>query len=249
MAGYNGPDGNPAPLDGGKYAYGIDGYPDYQAPWTIEVDTVAWYNPNKCQYPSGPMSSICLGTFPPVAGLLQGESFHTIPDRLNGMYGYVGDGLAANHLGPYAQRKIWTVPNSHLGGESSVTFELDQRSFIAGRINAFTWSGELRSISFAAITVTGSSGFMNTEYTWDGEYEAYLDSGDYNFTITAWARAGQGFMALSVPVHLSEGQVASEQNFGPLERSNVSIPEFTGTTLVAVSALAAVLLSLRPRHP
>jgi hypothetical protein len=231
---YNAPDGTPAPQTGGDYPYGIDGYPNYQGTWTIEVDTMNWYNPTSF--------------YPPVAGLLQGESFHTIPGHPNGLYGYVGDALSANHLGPFAQKMVWTVPNAHLGGESSVTFELDQRAYIAGRIDAFTWSDELRPVSFATITMAGANGFSQHEYTWDGVYQAFLNPGDYNFTVTAWSPAGPGFKTLKAPVHLSDGQSAVGQNFGPLERSNMPIPEFSGLAVVAFSALAASLYLLRRRR-
>jgi len=246
--GYNAADGSPAPLDGSDFPYGIDGYPNYQGTWTLEADTGFWYSPNTCSYPDGPFTSACLGTYPPVFGLLQGESFHTIPGHPNGLYGYVGDALAANHLGPYAQRAVWTVPNAHLGGESSVTFELDQRAFISGQINAFTWSGELRPTSFTTIAIAGAGNFSEHEYTWDSIYEAFLNPGDYNFTIYAWSPAGQGYKVLSVPVHMSDGQIATGQNFGPLERSNIPVPEFTGVAAVAFSALAASLYVLRRRR-
>jgi len=235
-AGYNGPDGSPATLDGSDYPYGIDGYPNYQGSWTIEADSVWWYNAGLNNF------------YPPVQGLLQGESFHTIPGHANGLYGYVGDVLSANHLGPYAQRSVWTVPNAHLGGESSVTFELDQRAYLAGRIDAFTWSGELRPLSFAGITIAGADGFKNTAYTWDGQYETFLNPGDYNFTIWMWSPTGQGLKTLTAPVHLSDGQTAVGQNFGPLERSNIPIPEFSGLAVVAFSALAASLYLLRRRR-
>jgi hypothetical protein len=235
-AGYNYADGSPAPMSGYDDPYGIDGYPNYQGSWTIEADAVWDYNAGLNNY------------YPPVQGLLQGESFHTIPGHPNGLYGYVGDSRSANHLGPYAQRMVWTVPNAHLGGESSVTFELDQRAYIAGQINAFTWSGELRPLSFAGITIAGADGFKNTAYTWDGEYEMFLNPGDYNFTIAGWSPTGEGFKVLSAPVHLSDGQTAIGQNFGPLQRSNIPIPEFSGLAVVVASALAASLYLLRRRR-
>jgi hypothetical protein len=246
-AGFNGPDGTPASLGGVDDPYGIDGYPNYQGSWTIEADSM-WTYPATTQTCTATLASCMLNYYPPVQGLLQGESFHTIPGHPNGLYGYVGNGLAANHLGPYAQRMVWTVPNAHLGGESSVTFELDQRSYIAGRIDAFTWSGELRPLSFAGITIAGADGFTNTQYTWDGQYEAFLNPGDYNFTIWSWSATGQGLKTLTAPVHLSDGQTAIGQNFGPLERSNIPIPEFSGLAVVAFSALAASLYLLRRRR-
>jgi len=286
-AAYLGADGKPAPLLGGgggwgpiatvgpDYPYGIDAYPNYQGTWTIEVDTMNWYNTFTAGYSAygglnnynvaptasgtnsyasciGTFSSLalaqCLGYYPPVVGLLQGESFHTIPGHPNGLYGYTTDALSANHLGPFAQRMVFTVPNAHLGGESSVNFELDQRAYISGNLNAFTWSGELRPLSFASITIGGAGGFKNTEYSWDGIYQSFLNPGDYNFTVVAWSPAGQGYKVLNVPVHLSDGQTAVGQDFGPLERSNVPIPEFSGLAVVAFSALAASLYLLRRRR-
>jgi hypothetical protein len=245
-AGFNNPDGTPASLIGLDNPYGMDGYPNYQGSWTIEADSVWWYNAGTIS--TCPIGFSCGNYYPPVQGLLQGESFHTIPGHPNGLYGYTTDKLSANHLGPYAQRMVWTVPNAHLGGESSVTYELDQRAFISGQINAFTYSGELRPLSFAGITIAGANGFTNTAYTWDGQYEAFLNPGDYNFTIYAWSPSGQGFKVLAAPVHLSDGQSAVGQVFGPLERSNIPIPEFSGLAAVVLSALAASLYLLRRRR-
>jgi len=274
-AAFLGPDGNPGNLGGVDQPYGIDGYPNYQGTWTIEVDTVNWYNTFTTGYsafgglnnfdvaPTASTATVynscvatfsslalaaCLGYYPPVVGLLQGESFHTIPGHPNGLYGYTTDALSPNHLGPFAQRMVFTVPNAHLGGESSVNFELDQRAYISGNLNAFTWSGELRPLSFAAITMSGAGGFKNTQYSWDGVYQAFLNPGDYNFTIVAWSPAGQGYKVLNAPVHLSDGQTAVGQDFGPLERSNIPIPEFSGLAVVAFSALAASLYLLRRRR-
>jgi hypothetical protein len=203
-----------------------------------------------------PCSGFANNFYPPVPGLLQGESFHTIPGHPASIYGYTGSSLAANHLGPYEQTMVWRVPNAHLGGEVSVAFELDQRGYLAGRLDAFTWSGELRTFSWALIAITGAGGFKANQYTWDGQYEMFLggqradtkNTGNYNMTITTWTPSGEGYKALRFVVHVSDGQSVSAGQFGPLERSNIAIPEFSGLAVVVFSALAASMYLLRRRR-
>jgi hypothetical protein len=258
----------------GKYdwqQYGIDGYSStlansYTGSYTVEVDTWNEY-PNATFYacPSillalsgGALSPSDLISFcgvpsatkwyPPVEGLLEGDSFHTIRGSLAGPFGYTGDTLAANGLGPYAQRQVWTLPNAHLGAEGSAIYELDKRGYIGGNIYGFTYDNQLRTVSWATVEASAATGNMSfTRYSWDAHYDMYLDPGQYSMTIAAWTPSGnQGYNTISSSVNISSGQSTTGVDF-QLERSNVPIPEFTGIAIVAFSALGASLYLLRRR--
>jgi len=102
---------------------GIDGSPNYNGGYTVEVDFVNWY------LPTGHAVSPTWFTayYPPPPGLLLGESFHTVPGHPQNPFGwtevgalsktFLGHSMAPNHLGPYAQKAVWSLPNAHLSGE------------------------------------------------------------------------------------------------------------------------------------
>jgi hypothetical protein len=199
--------------------YGIDGWPNYEGTWRIEVDLVNLYQSTK--------------SFPAPPGLLLGESYHII----NGVEGPYGGMWKRNHLGPWEQRTVVTVPNAHLGGEASVIFELDQRGLVSGQIAGFTWSDELRPTSWASITASGSAG-MFTGCSADGYYDMYLQAGSYELTVVE----SPGHVSKSAPVTVSTGQQVTGFSFY-LERTNVPIPEF-GAVMALVSGLSASLYVL-----
>jgi hypothetical protein len=226
---------------------GIDGSSSsiantYEGGWTVEVDTWNEY-PNPTFYPDG--SPKAVNWYPPVEGLLEGESFHTIPGDAGGPFGYVGDRVSSNGLGPYAQASVWGIPNAHLGSETSAVFELDQRGYISGNLYGFTSANELRTLSWGAVTAVGAQGANATftSHSWDGFYDMYLDAGGYSFSITY-----PGYNSVSSSINISSGQQTSGVTF-QLERSNIPVPEFTGLALVAFSALAASVYLLRRRRP
>jgi len=204
--------------------YGIDGWPNYQGNWRIEVDAVNTYYSDKW--------------FPAPPGLLLGESYHII----NGVEGPYGGIFKYNHLGPWEQRMVITVPNAHLGAEASVVFELDLRGLVSGQVAGFTWSDELRPVSWASITASGAAGTF-THYSWDGYYDMYLPAGSYELTVEAW-EAGAGYDSLTSPITVSTGQLVTGFSFY-LERSNIPIPEFPVAIIGLASALAASLYILR----
>jgi hypothetical protein len=188
--------------------------------------------------------------YPPVEGLLEGNSFHTIPGSTAGPFGYTGDSLAANGLGPYAQQGVWTVPNAHLGAEASVINELDKRGFTSGNVYGFTWNDELRTQSWTTIQAASASGNKTfTQWSWDAHYDMYLDPGSYNFKVIAWSPSAQAnaYNTLSSTINISAGQSVSGITF-QMERSNIPVPEFSGLAIVAFSALAASLYLLRRRR-
>jgi hypothetical protein len=263
--------------------YGILGAPDYQGGWTAEVDFVPWYlnntgtqellsaggQTNTVTNPfaspgstTGSSSGVFAQYYPPVSGLLMGESYHIIPGTtaVSGISltedmalnsGGRGHSLAANHLGPYSQRGTWAIAGTHDSGEASAIFEVDLNGFINGNVLAFTWSNEFRPLSWGSISVTGaglpSSGL--TFYTFDGNYGFYLPtpgvSGTTTYTFTMNA---PGYAPYSWTTAVSVGSTASGQNIY-LEQSNIPVPEFNGSlAVIAFAALAASLYLLRRRR-
>jgi len=214
-----------APFDDKWYrSYGIDGYPNYQGNWRIEVDMANMYYSDK--------------SFPAPPGLLLGEDYHII----NGVEGPYGGIWKYDHLGPWEQRMVVTVPNAHLGAEASVVFELDLRGLVSGQIAGFTWSDELRPVSWASITASGAAGTW-THYSWDGYYDMYLPAGSYELTVEAW-EAGAGYNSQTSSITVSTGQLVTGFSFY-LERSNIPIPEFPVAIIGLISALGASLYILR----
>jgi len=254
---------------------GILGAPDYQGGWTAEVDFVNLYMNNtgtpELLAAGGQSRSGTTGPtstdgqyaqyYPPVPGLLMGESYHIVPgttatsgislteDTALGPSG-VGHSMAPNHLGPYSQRGTWAIAGTHNSGEASAIFEVDLNGFINGNVLAFTWSNEFRPLSWGTISVTGaglpSSGL--TFYTYDGVYQAYLPtpgvSGTTTYTFTLNA---PGYAPYSWTTAVSVGSTASGQNIY-LEQSNIPVPEFGSIAIIAFAALAASLYVLRRRR-
>jgi hypothetical protein len=205
--------------------YGIDGYPNYQGGWHVEVDALNLYYSTK--------------SFPAPPGLLLGESYHIINGVEGPTIGAVSGGWPRNHLGPWEQKMAITVPNAHLGAEASVVFELDQRGLVSGQIAGFTWCDELRPTSWASITASGAAGTF-TGYSADGYYDMYLQAGSYEFTVVE----SPGHVSKSAPVTVSTGQAVTGFSFY-LERSNIPIPEFPVAIVGLVAALGASLYILR----
>jgi hypothetical protein len=255
------------PAQYGQYPFpyaGIAGAPDYMGGWTAEVDFVPLYNNNTittlgtCETDG----TSCGGQYyPPVNGLLMGESYHIIPgttatsgisltEDMALSNNFVAHTMAANHLGPYSQRGTWQISGTHNSGESSAIFEVDLNGFVSGNVLAFTWSNEFRPLSWGAITVTGAGlpSVGLSFYTYDGIYQAYLPVStsaatiSYTFTLNAPGYAPNSWVSA-----VSVGQSASGQNVY-LEQNNIPIPEFNVIGLVAFSALAASLTLLRRRR-
>ncbi|MGA8857338.1 MAG: hypothetical protein WB643_09265 [Candidatus Bathyarchaeia archaeon] len=233
----------------GQYPFantGILGAPDYTGGWTAEVDFVNWYGNNTHTFP-------VTGYYPPVQGLLMGESYHIIPgttatsgisfteDAATGPT-FVGHTMAPNHLGPYSQQGVWQISNAHLSGEASAIFEVDLNGLVSGNALAFTWSNEFRPLSWGLVNVVGANGASWNFYTYDGIYEVYLPPGTYKFTISS-----PGYAAQTFSVVVSPGQSGVGQNMY-LEQSNIPVPEFSAIGIVAFSALAASLYLLRRRR-
>jgi len=207
--------------------YGIDAYPNYKGAYRIEVDIV-------------PLGTVTYGYpywwlwrtfYPPVDGLLMGESEKYIPD---------------NHLGPYELRYDVVVPGTYLGGESSLIFELDLRAHARGQVIGYTYCNDWRSVSWTTVQFTAADGKIFNYYTFDGMYDAWLPAGSYTMSTIFWSPAKQeGYKVYTTPIALSDGSVSVLNVF--LEQSGVPIPEFPVAAIVLASALAASLFILRRR--
>jgi hypothetical protein len=244
---------------------GIAGQPDYTGTgYTAEVDFVNWYSGTATQVFTGTGSAPSY-YYPVVPGLLMGESYHIIPgtqaksgislteDGALNPYYFVTNGkekaahsMSMNHLGPYSQQGVWTLGPAHDSGETSAIWEVDQNGYVSGTALAFTWSNELRAISWYTVNVAGAGNVTFNSYTSDGIYEFYLVPGQYSMTIS-----GPGYKATPLgTISVTSGQTATPgagSNIG-LPQTNIPVPEFSGIAVVAFSALAASLYLLRRRH-
>jgi hypothetical protein len=263
-------------FEGGDYAalqnIGIDGSPNYQGGYSVEVDFVPWYYdvltiPGVFAEAAAPQTQWHFepfwwlnvyyysepGLMPVIVpGLLLGESFHTVPGHPQNPFGwtevgalstdFLGHSMAPNHLGPYAQEGVWSLPNAHLSGEVSGIWEVDLRGFLSGQLVGFTWSGEFRTVSWATVSILGADGFTYNSYSYDGVYGMFANPGTYAMTI-----AMPGYTSLTVPMSIGTGQASYAGNLF-LQQSFIPIPEFSGIAIVAFSALAASLYLLRRRR-
>ena len=218
---------------------GLDAYPNYDGDWTIETETWidywgsyhdfeldAWFGWGEYRYGI------------PDA-LLSGYGYRVIAGEVRGDYDY-------NHLGPYSQNMEIVVPNIQLGGEASPVFELDLMGYVTGQVAGYSWSTDMRTISWASIMVSGAGGdFIG--YTFDGEYEMFVPPGDdYLLTVEEWP-GDVGHKSVSVSMSVPDGGAAT-QNFLNLEQSEVSIPEFPVALLPTLAALGSSIYLLRRRR-
>jgi hypothetical protein len=240
---------------------GVLGQPDYTGTgWTVEVDFVNWYYGAVSPLSENTRYAVWHTWYPVVPGLLMGESYHIIPGtQATSGISYTEDGalndyflghsMAPNHLGPYSQQGVWSLGTAHLSGEVSGEWEVDLNGYVSGTALAFTWSNELRTLSWYTVSVTGAEGMAGSPfmaYTYDGLYEFYLTPGTYAMTLS-----GPGYAPTSMgTIAVTDGQSGipgSGNNIG-LPPSNIPVPEFSGLAIVAFSALAASLYLLRRKR-
>ena len=204
--------------------WGNSGYSQYSGsyngPWTVMIDVVNWYQPN--------------AFYPPVPGLLQGESPYYFP---------------YNHLGPFAQNGYEIISNAPLGGEASAIFELDLRGLIQGTILAMNWVNQVREASWIELQfISNSSLYPHQQfpnqyywYSWDGFFDGYLDPGVYQLTVSEWLH-NEGHYAVQLALTVSPGEISTSttiilQESGiPITVSNTFLSLFP-PVLLGVSGL------------
>jgi hypothetical protein len=233
----------------GGIVSGIDGYPNYLGDWTIIVDT--WYTYRNANYAGfgdglGPGGVF----YPPVPGLLHGWAFEFFRLTLEEEFQLTTEEAlqcVCNYLPPYELRTEVIIPNTHLFGEVSVIFELDERAHLTGQIAGFSWSDELRTISWATIFVSGPEGDLAPVFTFDGQYEFFASPGDYELTIGVFP-GDAGYLTQTITLTAPDSGSA-QYNFLNMERSNIPIPEFPTAIIAVLSALAASLYIFRKAQP
>lgn len=151
----------------------------YSGDWTVMVDIVNW--------------SKLTTSYPPVQGLLQGESPYFFP---------------YNHLGPYQEKQWVTVSNAPLTGEASAEFELDLRGYVQATILGMNWDDGVRTLSWATLQIVDGSNYQYYWYSWDGFVDGYLNPGTYHVTLSEWINNG-GHLPIKFVLQVSPGQQAS----------------------------------------
>ena len=185
----------------------------YGGGWTVMVDVVNW--------------STLTSNYPPVQGLLQGESPYFFP---------------YNHLGPYAQSGYAQVSNAPQGGEASAEFELDLRGYVSGLVLAMNWKQDIRTTSWVTVRFD-SNGNSIYWYDWEGFFDGYLDPGLYHTTFTEW-ETNEGHVSQSLDITVNTGQSSHATNV-ILEESNIPIPETSTYVAILMITLTISLLALR----
>jgi hypothetical protein len=188
----------------------------YGGGWTVMVDFVNWSTLKK--------------NYPPVPGLLQGESPYFFP---------------YNHLGPFRQATFPRISNAPQGGEASDEFELDLRGYVSGLILGMDWDQDARTLSWTSIAFNSGSTSLYW-YTWDGFFDGYLDPGSYHATITEWTNANEGHLSRSLDLSVSLGQANNLANI-VLDESGIAIPESPSSYVMLLATFALSVLVLRIR--
>jgi hypothetical protein len=160
-----------------------------------------------------------------------------------GTYTIVAEAWYPDYEGRYIQLQTVTVTPT-CKGKTSVVFELDLLSRLAGTVYTRNWQGDFRAGSWQTVTAQGATTSYAAWGPHDGVYYTYVKPDAYIVTAE-----GPGYKSASRTVVTTWGAVSSGQDFY-LEESGVPIPEFPATGLLAlVSALAASLCLLRwKRH-
>ena len=218
----------------------------YAGPWFVEVDCWNEYpKPEKGPGIAPPVTN----WYPPVEGLLEGDSFDLIPGDSGDEFGFVNDTLSANGLGPYAQSAAWSLPNAPLGTEVSGIYALNKRGYISGLIEGFNYFDQLDPESWFTIQATSTTSNMTfTQWSWDGHYEMYLPSGQYSVRVFTWTSQGNvAYNATSSVVEVSPGEALTGIEF-TVERSEIPLPESNSNLAFAVLALATLIVARRKTY-
>ena len=182
----------------------------YTGQWLVMVDFVNRYLPDRF--------------YPPVPALLQGEYAFFLP---------------YNHLGPYRQQAYTSIPNVVLGGEASIVFELDLRSYVQGTVHGLDWNDATRTISWVSIEFKTDQTTYHW-YSWDGWFDGYLDPGEYLTTVTEWTNRNEGHEFYEFRIDAGTGQINRAFTI-TLGLTGIPIPEFSVSPMIAASLAAAMI--------
>jgi hypothetical protein len=216
----------------------------YAGPWSVEVD--CWNEYPKPQ--TGPrLAPPVANWYPPVEGLLQGDSFHILPGNMGNEFGLVGDTISANGLGPYAQSEAWLLPSAALGMGVSGAYALEKRGYLSGLIEGFNYFDQLDPESWSTVQADSATSNMTfRQWSWDGHYEMYLPSGEYTLRLIPWSsQSNVAYTSTSSKIAVSPGESLMGLDF-IMERSLVPIQEFNTKTALTTLAIALVLI-VKPR--
>jgi hypothetical protein len=216
----------------------------YAGPWYVEVD--CWNEYAKPQQGSG-IAPPTANWYPPVEGLLEGDSFHLVPNSEATSFGYVGGGLSANGLGPYAQREEWALPNSATGTEISGVYTLAKRGYVSGVVEGFNYFDDLDTLSWATVQANSTTSNVTlAQESWDGYFEMYLPPGTYSLHVSQWGTQGNvGYNADLVGIEISGGELIRGLVF-ILNRSGVPI-EDSATVMGSIILAASLVFTTKSR--
>jgi len=207
----------------------------YGGPWSVEVD--CWNEYPMPQKGSGSAPPIA-DWYPPVEGLLEGDSFHLIPNGEATGFGFVGSTLSANGLGPYAQKEEWVLPNARVGTELSGIYSLARQGYVSGQIEGFNFFDELTPLSWATVQADSMQPNVTlTQWSWGGYFDMYLPPAEYTLRISQWGwQTNVGYNSTQSQIDVGPGDSLTGLEF-ILNQSEIALDEIGGTigsiTLIA----------------
>lgn len=197
----------------GNSPYKIDG--SYTGNWRVIIELVTWYRPSDF--------------YPPAPALLQGE-LHLA--NLTSLLPY-------NHLGPYELRQEIIIPNVNLCESASPIIGLDQRGYLRGIINEFTYCTELRTASWVTVYAQGNEESY-TSYSFDGFYDMYLPSGAFALIFEE-----DGYANQIKNIEVSEGSSSTINLL--FYQNSIPIPEFS-LNILSTTMIFSLLITYFARR-
>jgi hypothetical protein len=221
----------------------------YAGPWYVEVDCWNEYpTPQKGPGNAPPTTN----WYPPVQGLLEGDSFHLVPAGKGAGYGFVGNTLSPNGLGPYAQSEEWFLPNSRIGTEVSGIYSLSKQGFVSGQVEGFNYFDQLDTMSWATVQAKSTTGNVSlTQWSWDGHFDMYLPPAPYTLLVSQWGLQGNvGYNSSQARIAVSPGESIAGLVF-ILNRSAVPLNENVAplSTIIFATTLPLVMGSEKKTRP
>jgi len=122
----------------------------------------------------------------------------------------------------------------------------DQYTVLLLHMHGTNGSTTFKDSNSGTVTVTPTSP-VGSFYTYDGVYQAFLPTGQYNVTRYIFTISAPGYRPQTWTAAVSPGQTASGQSVY-LEQSHIPVPEFSGAAIIAFSALVASVYLLRRRR-